>query len=69
MFDRSNLLLVRSREIEYLDVDPHLLVATYRGYRSAPTAAGVSRATTDAVVTGSVVTFVFDYFITALWGV
>jgi phospholipid/cholesterol/gamma-HCH transport system permease protein len=45
------------------------LIATYRGFGSAPNAAGVSRATTSTVVIGSVVTFVFDYFITALWGV
>ncbi len=45
------------------------LIATYRGFCAAPNAAGVSRATTSTVVIGSVVTFVFDYFITALWGV
>jgi phospholipid/cholesterol/gamma-HCH transport system permease protein len=45
------------------------LVATYRGYTSAPHAAGVSRATTSTVVTASVTILVFDYFITALWGV
>jgi phospholipid/cholesterol/gamma-HCH transport system permease protein len=45
------------------------LIATYRGYTSAPNAAGVSRATTRAVVQGSVATLVFDFFITALWGV
>jgi len=44
-------------------------VATYRGYTSAPTAAGVSAATTSTVVIGSVAILVFDYFITALWGV
>ncbi len=44
-------------------------VATYRGYPSAPNAAGVSAATTNTVVIGSVAILVFDYFITALWGV
>ena len=45
------------------------LVATYRGYTSEPTSAGVSRATTGTVVTASVAILVFDYVITALWGV
>ncbi|GIW41404.1 MAG: ABC transporter permease [Candidatus Binatia bacterium] len=45
------------------------LVATYRGYTAAPTSAGVSSATTSTVVVGSVTILVFDYFITALWGV
>ena len=45
------------------------LIATYRGYTSAPTSAGVSSATTSTVVTGSVSILIFDYFITALWGV
>ena len=45
------------------------LIATYRGYTSAPTSAGVSSATTSTVVVGSVCILVFDYFITALWGV
>jgi phospholipid/cholesterol/gamma-HCH transport system permease protein len=45
------------------------LVATWRGYTSAPNAAGVSRATTGAVVQASVATLMFDYVITALWGV
>lgn len=45
------------------------LVATYRGYTSAPTSAGVSSATTSTVVTASVSILIFDYFITALWGV
>lgn len=44
-------------------------VATYRGYTSAPNAAGVSAATTNTVVIGSVAILIFDYFITALWGV
>ena len=45
------------------------LIATYRGYTAEPTAAGVSAATTGTVVTGSVVVLLFDYAITALWGV
>jgi phospholipid/cholesterol/gamma-HCH transport system permease protein len=45
------------------------LISTYRGYTSAPTAAGVSRATTGTVVAGSVSVLISDYFITALWGV
>jgi len=45
------------------------LVATYRGYHSRPTSAGVSAATTATVVTASVTILVFDLFITALWGV
>jgi len=45
------------------------LVATYRGYTAAPTSAGVSAATTSTVVVASVSILVFDYFITALWGV
>jgi len=45
------------------------LIATYRGYTSAPTSAGVSSATTSTVVTASVSILIFDYFITALWGV
>jgi len=45
------------------------LIATYRGYTSAPTSAGVSAATTSTVVVGSVCILIFDYFITALWGV
>jgi phospholipid/cholesterol/gamma-HCH transport system permease protein len=45
------------------------LIATYRGYTSAPTSAGVSAATTSTVVIGSVAVLIFDYFITALWGV
>jgi phospholipid/cholesterol/gamma-HCH transport system permease protein len=44
-------------------------IATYRGYTSAPTSAGVSAATTATVVVASVSILVFDYFITALWGV
>ena len=45
------------------------MIATYRGYTSAPTSAGVSAATTGTVVTGSVAILLFDYVITALWGV
>ena len=45
------------------------LIATYRGYTSARNAAGVSRATTSTVVTASVCILLFDYVITALWGV
>ena len=45
------------------------LIATYRGFTCAPNAAGVSRATPSTVVTGSVCILLFDYVITALWGV
>jgi phospholipid/cholesterol/gamma-HCH transport system permease protein len=45
------------------------LIATYRGYTSAPTSEGVSSATTSTVVIASVSVLIFDYFITALWGV
>lgn len=45
------------------------LIATYRGYTTARNAAGVSRATTSTVVTASVCILLFDYVITALWGV
>ncbi len=45
------------------------LISTYRGYTAAPTSAGVSAATTSTVVIGSVSVLIFDYFITALWGV
>jgi len=45
------------------------LIATYRGYKSEPTSAGVSAATTSTVVIASVSILIFDYFITALWGV
>jgi len=44
------------------------LMATYRGYHSAPTSRGVSAATTQTVVVSSVCVLIFDYFITALWG-
>lgn len=45
------------------------LIATYRGYTAAPTSAGVSAATTATVVVASVSILIFDYLITALWGV
>ena len=45
------------------------IIATYRGYTSEPTAAGVSAATTSTVVVGSVCVLIFDYVFTALWGV
>lgn len=45
------------------------LVATFRGYTSAPHAVGVSRATTSTVVTASVGILLVDYVLTALWGV
>lgn len=45
------------------------LIATYRGYTSAPTSEGVSSATTSTVVVASVSILIVDYFITALWGV
>ena len=44
-------------------------IATYRGYIAEPTSAGVSAATTQTVVFSSVAILVFDYIITALWGV
>lgn len=44
------------------------LIATFRGYTSAPTAAGVSMATTSTVVISSVAVLICDYFVTALWG-
>ena len=45
------------------------LIATYRGYKAAPTSAGVSAATTSTVVIASVAILISDYVITALWGV
>ncbi len=45
------------------------IVATSRGYRAAPSAAGVSAATTSTVVVSSVAILVLDYAVTALWGV
>ncbi len=44
------------------------LIATFRGYHAAPTAAGVSSATTSTVVVTSVAVLIGDYFVTALWG-
>ncbi len=44
------------------------LISTFRGYTAEPNSAGVSRATTSAVVQASVATIIFDFFITALWG-
>jgi phospholipid/cholesterol/gamma-HCH transport system permease protein len=45
------------------------LVSTWRGFTCERSAAGVSAATTSTVVVASVATLIFDYFITALWGV
>lgn len=45
------------------------LISTYRGYVAKPTSAGVSAATTSTVVIASVSILIFDYFLTALWGV
>jgi phospholipid/cholesterol/gamma-HCH transport system permease protein len=45
------------------------LIATYRGHNATPTSAGVGEATTSTVVVASVSILIFDYFITALWGV
>jgi len=45
------------------------LIATHRGFTCQPTSAGVSSATTSTVVVASVAILVFDYVITALWGV
>jgi len=45
------------------------LIATWRGFTARPSAAGVSAATTSTVVVSSVSVLIFDYFITALWGV
>ncbi|MGH0030495.1 MAG: MlaE family lipid ABC transporter permease subunit [Myxococcota bacterium] len=44
-------------------------ISTYRGYIAEPTSAGVSAATTQTVVIASVAILLFDYVITALWGV
>ncbi len=44
-------------------------IASYRGFHATPTSAGVSAAATATVVIASVATLIFDYFITALWGV
>src|SRR5262249_19574698 len=45
------------------------LIATYRGHTATPTSAGVGEAATPPVVVASVSILIFDYFITALWGV
>ena len=45
--------------------DRDLSAATH----AAPTSAGVSAATTSTVVVASVSILIFDYFVTALWGV
>ncbi len=45
------------------------LIATYRGYISEPTAAGVSASTTGTVVIASVAILVFDFFLNGFWGV
>lgn len=45
------------------------VIATYRGYTSAPTTAGVSASTTSTVVTTSVCILLVDFVITAFWGV
>ncbi len=45
------------------------LISTFRGYTCQPTSAGVAAATTSTVVVGSVSVLLFDYIITALWGV
>jgi phospholipid/cholesterol/gamma-HCH transport system permease protein len=45
------------------------LISTYRGYIAEPTSAGVSSATTSTVVIASVSVLIFDYILTALWGV
>jgi len=44
-------------------------IATYRGYVSEPTSAGVSSATTGTVVAASVAVLLMDYVLTTLWGV
>lgn len=45
------------------------LIATYRGFTSVPTSEGVSASTTATVVIASVTVLLFDFVITALWGV
>jgi phospholipid/cholesterol/gamma-HCH transport system permease protein len=45
------------------------LISTYRGHTAEPTSAGVSSATTSTVVIASVTVLIFDYILTALWGV
>jgi len=44
-------------------------IATYRGYTSERSSSGISAATTGTVVTASITILLFDYVITALWGV
>ena len=41
-------------------------IAVYEGYRSEPTAEGVSRATTRTVVNSSVAVLILDYMLTAV---
>lgn len=43
------------------------LISTYRGFKSAPSSAGVSAATTATVVQASVAILVFDFFLTSFW--
>jgi phospholipid/cholesterol/gamma-HCH transport system permease protein len=43
------------------------LVAVWEGYNSAPTAAGVGRATTRTVVVTSIAVLFFNYMITAIY--
>jgi phospholipid/cholesterol/gamma-HCH transport system permease protein len=45
------------------------LIATFRGYTSEPTAAGVSASTTGTVVTASVAILIADFFQNSLWGI
>lgn len=45
------------------------LISTYRGYTAQPTSSGVSSATTSTVVIASVSVLIFDYILTALWGI
>jgi phospholipid/cholesterol/gamma-HCH transport system permease protein len=45
------------------------LIATFRGYTATPNAEGVSTATTSTVVTCCVTVLLFDYVVSALWGV
>ena len=42
------------------------LIATYYGYESAPTSQGVSQATTNTVITSSILVLIFDFVLTAL---
>jgi phospholipid/cholesterol/gamma-HCH transport system permease protein len=45
------------------------LIATFRGYTSEPSAAGVSASTTGTVVTASVAILIADFFQNSLWGI